>query len=430
MSNYTISAVQDAGTKENGTRLIMLRATLNRKHKHAGTGISIPKKDFNPNGTFEKANWVRASHDMAETYNQSIKNKIKSVREKAEAYEKKGVPVTLELLQKIMKGQDSNNFIQFYREFIEQYNTDKQGRLYEKYIDNLNKFLRFTNGRELPFQELTVPLFEKYEKWLMTSYTPLGKDGKPKPNGKPNNQNTASKSLSFIKTVIRAAVKAKLIKQDDNPFISYTLKTIKTKKTSLKKTEIEQFAEVEIPEHLRAFHSRNIFFCQYYCVGTRIGDMLTMRWPNLDLKVENGVIISGRIFFSMEKTESPRNYIIPQKAIKILNYYYPNRTNNGFIFPFLSNDIQYTIRTLEKAIESKTATINKDLKVWTKKAGIEKHVTTHVARHSFAGESIRMGVSIFDLRDLLGHADVKDTQIYAQSVDEESLDKFITKVFD
>ena len=51
------------------------------------------------------------------------------------------------------------------------------------------------------------------------------------------------------------------------------------------------------------------------------------------------------------------------------------------------------------------------------RAGIEKRVTTHVLRHSFATELLQGGTDIRTLQELLGHADVKTTEIYAHAAE-------------
>jgi site-specific recombinase XerD len=52
------------------------------------------------------------------------------------------------------------------------------------------------------------------------------------------------------------------------------------------------------------------------------------------------------------------------------------------------------------------------------KAGITKHITFHCARHSFATLQMTMGTDIFTVSKLLGHRDLKTTQIYAKIIDQ------------
>lgn len=79
---------------------------------------------------------------------------------------------------------------------------------------------------------------------------------------------------------------------------------------------------------------------------------------------------------------------------------------------------------LDKAISRATSLYNKGLKAIAKKAGIQKKVSSHVARHTFATIVRSKGMDLFDLRDFLKHANVRETQIYAGTVDPK-LDKLV-----
>ena len=63
---------------------------------------------------------------------------------------------------------------------------------------------------------------------------------------------------------------------------------------------------------------------------------------------------------------------------------------------------------------------NADVRLRTliKKAGISKHVTFHVARHSFATLTLTYGADLYTVSKLLGHANIRTTQVYAKIVDE------------
>lgn len=59
---------------------------------------------------------------------------------------------------------------------------------------------------------------------------------------------------------------------------------------------------------------------------------------------------------------------------------------------------------------------------WARRAGIGKHVTFHMARHTFAVMMLSVGVDIYTVSRLLGHASVRTTQVYADIVDEKRQD--------
>lgn len=65
-----------------------------------------------------------------------------------------------------------------------------------------------------------------------------------------------------------------------------------------------------------------------------------------------------------------------------------------------------------------TTTIEKHLGIWSKTAGINKHITFHVARHTNATLMLYFGGDIYTVSKLLGHTSVKTTQVYVKIVDE------------
>lgn len=63
-------------------------------------------------------------------------------------------------------------------------------------------------------------------------------------------------------------------------------------------------------------------------------------------------------------------------------------------------------------------TINKDIGRWVRRAGIDKHVTFHCSRHTFATLELSNGIDIYTVSKLLGHQNVTTTQVYAKCIDE------------
>ena len=66
--------------------------------------------------------------------------------------------------------------------------------------------------------------------------------------------------------------------------------------------------------------------------------------------------------------------------------------------------------------------INVLLKPWAKAAGIDKRFSFHVARHTFATMMLTLGADLYTTSKLLGHADVKMTQVYVKIINQKKDD--------
>jgi integrase len=114
-----------------------------------------------------------------------------------------------------------------------------------------------------------------------------------------------------------------------------------------------------------------------------------------------------------EKKEVFNNSLIHS----IIEYSKDERNKNRFIFPFLKGfENETNISKLNNKISSSVSLINKSLKVVGKEVDINKRLTNHLSRHSITSISKSLGTDVYDLKDMLGHTNIKQTEVYINSI--------------
>ncbi|MEM2956138.1 MAG: tyrosine-type recombinase/integrase [Candidatus Pacearchaeota archaeon] len=135
-----------------------------------------------------------------------------------------------------------------------------------------------------------------------------------------------------------------------------------------------------------------------YATGLRVSELVNLKILDLNLENRTGIIKSG-------KGNKDRIFIIPEKIIPELKAFIDKHPNYQYLF---SKDKPLTTRNIQKIV-----------KLATKKANIQKKVTPHTLRHSFATHLLEAGTDIRYIQELLGHSNLNTTQIYTHvSTDE------------
>lgn len=137
---------------------------------------------------------------------------------------------------------------------------------------------------------------------------------------------------------------------------------------------------------------KNMFLFSCF-TGLRYSDVKALTWEKI-----NGNMLGT----TMQKTKSPVYVPMSNNAKRWL----PDRGDSqgkDFVFSDMPS----------------TPTICKCLDKWTKDAGIDKHITFHCARHTFATLSLEYGADLYTISKLLGHQNIATTQIYAKVIDKK-----------
>ena len=132
-----------------------------------------------------------------------------------------------------------------------------------------------------------------------------------------------------------------------------------------------------------------------YSAGLRIGELLALKKEDID---------SERMLIHIRnaKGKKDRYTILSKKALQLLRAYYKKYTPGVYLFEG------------QKGGKYSAESAGQLFKRAAKKANIQKHVTLHSLRHSFATHLLESGVGIAHIQKLLGHANIQTTLIYTQ----------------
>ena len=366
--------------KQNGTQAIRLRIfTSANDIQYIDTGISVLKNQWD-----DKKQQVK-KHPIEEQLNASMNALLNDV--KILYYKNEGVSAK-RLLQiyKNSKKYDGSSLLNFYQSIVDENKMKgaiRTAKTQQHYIDKLSKFASF-----LSFADIS-PLWAKdYEKWLIS---------------RGNKPNTIASNFKCLNAILNKAVKMGLIEK--NPLKGYEIKTVNSKKEVLSIEDIGLLENYEIAPHFKGMElARDIFLFSFYMAGMRFSDVCKLKWED---------VTDTEVVYTMGKSEkragATRYIPITPKVKQILERYKANKT---FIFPILDKCDLNNIEKVEYTIYIANNKLNRSIKILAKHAGITKHVSMHIAKHSFASYAVKNNVNLFHISKLLGHTKLSTTEHY------------------
>lgn len=402
MSSIKIVLRKDKMNK-NGTHPIHFRIISNRKIKYIASTISVKMEQWNE----EEGKVIKIQN--AARINAYLTTKFGDLQNKVLDVETTQLSVTQKELKEKIYGKKPVNFFSFTKQLSKEYESDNKLAQYEKYNTLYEKLLKFNESTELNFQDITPAFLHKYEQYLKTKLS--------------NKINTIKNDMKFIRSVFNKALVQDLIDVNLNPFIKYKIKSEKTQRLYLTEDELQKLENVQLPELSKLKLHRDIFMFQCYGGGLRISDVLTLQWKQFD---------GTHIHVFTQKTKEMISIKLPSKALEIIKKYESIKNdfikNNPkeiypFIFPMYSNTLDLNnVVALDLAKSRATVLVNNDLKTIGKRAEIEKNISTHIGRHTFATLALKKGIRLEYLSKIMTHESIKTTQIYAKIINSE-LDK-------
>ena len=384
-----------ASIRRNGEIPVYIRIIQNRKTSFISTGVSVPLELWD-----ENISQVRKKHPSSIRINNLINHKMVEAQDLVLDLETRHEQVQSSTVRSQVMGRGYNDLFQVGERCLRSLSKNGSIGTFKRYKTVLTKLREYHGKGNLPLNQFDVKYLKQYEEYLLHD---LG-----------NAVNTVHGNLKALRKIYQDAIHEGLIQEQHNPFRVHRLRSEPGKRGFLTEEEVNALEELVLHKKARLFHHRNVFVFACYAGGIRISDLLMLKWEN---------IIGGHLSFQMRKTGDTRSVKLPDKAMAILKLYDNTKSkSDDFVFPYLKKGDDNDPRKLHNKISSMTAYINKELKKLAKLAKINKSISFHMSRHTFATLALRKGIRIEYVSKLLGHKDISTTQIYAKIVDTE-LDK-------
>ena len=282
-----------------------------------------------------------------------------------------------------LKKERDINFLDYFQAYIDKY-TKKDIRMVEialkRFIDFLNDTPEYKKyAKKIKPEQITKDMVEAFTEYLQGRSVGEG----------------AKSIYARFKKVIKYAIEHDAMLK--NPCTGITIKVDdqQLRKEVLSPEEIQQLIATHY-EHENPNIRRAFIFC-LYC-GLRYCDVKDLTFANVDFS-------NKLLKFEQNKTKghsASSGVVIPLNdgILKLIGEPSDPDKRDEVIFPLPSYEMCL-----------------KALRRWVKRAGINKHISWHCARHSFAVNILNNGANIKTVASLLGHSGLKHTEKYTRAID-------------
>lgn len=360
--------------KKDGTIPIMARITIDGKIAQFSTKLSVDLKkwDLKYGRVIGRNNEAKALNHKLDT----IRGRIN------QAYNDNLIRDGFASAQKVKNtflgvGNEYDSILNFYKEHNKNIKASVVIGTYRTYCiayNHLTKFLMIKyNNKDMRFREINDVFMNNFEDYLR--YTVGLK------------QNTIWLYMLALLKIIKLAVKRDILPK--SPLVEYSITDEETNRCFLTKEEIKQFNAV-VPDKKNEELTKDLFLFSCF-TGLAFIDVKNLKKSELQRFLDGSLWIIKR----RQKTRSPSNIRVLDIPMKIIEKY--KDFSDEFVFPM-----------------PHYYTICKYLRILNKKSGINKHITFHIARHTFATLLLNENVPLESVSKMMGHKNLTTTLIYAK----------------
>jgi len=328
----------------------------------------------------------KAKNPIDKQHNKETLQLAEQIRQKKENHlNKPEVYTGYEREQLKIREQGEQNFVTYFKQLADK----RKASNHDNWVSAYKYLETFTKGN-LKFADLNEKFCNEFKAYLLT--TKSNKSSKVTLA-----QNSAVSYFNKLKATMKQAYKDGYLQTDLNGKVQ-TIKQAETQRNFLTIEELNSLVKTDCQNPLL---KRAALFSAL--TGLRFSDIEKLVWGELEYIEGNGYFIQ----FKQQKTKGVEMMPISEQA-----------------YSLLGERKELTDKVFEGLTYS--AYSNKHLAQWIRAAGISKDITFHCFRHTYATLQLSKGTDIYTVSKMLGHRELKTTQIYAKIIDQtkrEAADK-------
>jgi integrase/recombinase XerD len=386
---------------QDGTYPLVVRIYNGRGYKTINPKIYLKENQFD----YSKQK-VKRNHPNEKLINMRIKQIVLQAESTKLNMELRDEVVSAEKIKSnILRPQPKLNFIQYGEKIATEMRSLKRLGNALAYEGALNALKKYSGKSNLQFSDVNYELLKSMEgKMVMEGLK----------------KNSIAAYNRSLRAIFNRAINENLVESKLYPYRKYKIRGEQTAKRNISRDEMRAIASLPLEPESPLWHSRNFFLLSFNLRGISFADMAS-------IKVSD--IASGRLVYKRKKTHKLYFIKLTDKAKEILSYYQqPSRT---YVLPVIAEDIATNPDKQRKTIIQAIKTCNKYLKRIGQTVGIQKLLTTYVARFSWANIAKSLGYSKDLIAEALGHELGNPvTGIYLDSFDQEVIDEMNERVCD
>lgn len=371
----------------------MLRVTKDRKSKLIHLGLRASEDEF------EDEKFLK-NHPNYRKRNIFIINQKLYAEKIIDQLLEKGKDFTVDDVVNAFTNKDKigTDVWRFFDQKVEAlHKSDKIGtaKAYEETKEALKKFY----SGVLYFKSIDVSFLERFELFM---------------RNRGNQEGGIAFKMRHLRAVYNDAIRKDIVGQNYYPFKKYRISKLKRRenKIALSIAEFSAFENVDLSQHPHLLDAHNFFRFSFYCRGMNFADMAFLKWKD---------IRNNKITYSRQKTQKLFVIEILPPVEKILKFYKEQSASSPYVFPILLRsgmDAKQIANRRHKVLSRYNRRLNEIAEL----AGIERKISSYVARHSYATIMLYKGASVEVISESLGHSNVQITGSYLKRFDNKRID--------